>query len=254
VSPRERFHRALAIGSVVFVASACGEKPKPQNALLTAQVAQTATFETLKGLGAHRAESLTLNKQWVDGGTLEERDLAVVLNWEGPDRFQWRRLRDGKLRQEILLAEGSGWTRTSTRAYQLLGSTEVHQNALAEHWRLWESALEPFEERIDLRPMGDGLVEGRTAWHYTVALIPAASTARETGTTLTSLEGSVWIDKTTAIRLVAEVSGTWTTLGRLPLHHAVEFSLVRSRFGEPQDVRPPFTMKTRVDDEPEEGR
>jgi len=254
VSPRERIKHALVIGCAVVGAIGCGEKPTADDALLAAQVAQTATFETLKTLGAHRAESLTLYKQWVDGGTLEERDLAVVLTWAAPDRFQWRRLRDGKLRQEILLADGEGWKRTGSRAYQLLGSTEVHQSALAEHWRLWETALEPFEGRIELRPMGDGLVEGRTAWHYAVALIPAASTARETRTTLTSLEGSVWIDKATAVRLVAEVSGSWTTLGRLPLHHAIEFSLVRSGFGEAQDVRPPFTMRKRLDDEPEEGR
>ena len=114
--------------------------------------------------------------------------------------------------------------------------------------------MEPFEGRIDLQPAGDGLIEGRTAWHYTVALLPAPTNARDTRTTLSSLQGSVWIDKTTAVRLLAEVSGTWTTLGRLPLHHAIEFSLVRSSFGEPQAVLPPFRMKKPSDDEPKEQR
>ena len=250
---RVKSARAVAF-SWALIAIACGEKPASADALTVAQVAETATFETLQSLGSHRTEALTLQKQWVDGGVPEERDSAVVLSWDGPERFQWRTLRDGKLRQEILLAEGAGWVRSTNRPYALLDSLDVHKAALGEHWEIWDTALEPFKGRVDLQPAGDGLVEGRTAWHYTVGLLPAPANARDTRTTLTSLEGSVWIDKATAVRLIAEVSGAWTTQGRRPLHHSVEFSLIRSGFGEPQGVRPPFEMNAASDDEMEEQR
>jgi hypothetical protein len=178
-------------------------------------------------------------------GDYTDKTWAVDLKWESRGHFQWRRLRDSKLKSGVLLVDGTGWRQGTNERYTLLATPEGYQRELSENWKLWDTALEPFVGQVTLSPLGEGLVEGREAWEYGVSLTPQG-TGEEDGARArrrygpTRLNGSVWIDQKSAVRLLADVQGSWTTSGRLPLHHDMEFHLSRARFGEDQGVLPPY--------------
>ena len=186
--------------------------------------AERATVETWKSLGPHTTRAMTLTKQWLSDGPVDESDLTVEIRWQDDQTFVWRRVRDGKIRQEILLAEGAGWKRTGKRPFQLVNSPDTYLRSLADNWSVWREAMGPFLGRATVSEDGDGIVEGRPSWKYQLSLSPQDQEPISTRTELKSLSGTLWVDKATAIRLAADIQGSWTTFGRQPLHRALNRS------------------------------
>ena len=226
--------------SAIALPACFGEKTAHgQDEALT--VAEQATSETWKSLGPHTTRAVTLTKRWLTDGPPEESDLTVEIRWQDDQTFVWRRVRDGKIRQEILLSEGAGWKRSGKRPFQLVNTPDTYLRSLSENWSVWREAMGPFLGRVTMSQDGDGIVEGRPSWKYLLSLTPQEQEPISTRTELKTLSGTLWIDKATAIRLAADIRGSWTTFGRQPLHHEMSFKLERTAFAEQQGVVPPFT-------------
>jgi|GEM_PF-2254806 len=236
-----RYSAILLVGLSTGALFACFDDGAVHHQDEAIAVAQQATVETWKSLGPHTTRAVTLTKQWLADGPTQESDLTVEIRWQDDETFAWRRVRDGKIRQEIVLAEGAGWKRTGKRPFQLVNSPDAYLRSLSENWSVWGEAIGPFLGRATVSQDGEGIVEGRPAWKYQLSLTPLDQEPVATRTALKSLSGSLWVDKATAIRLAADIRGSWTTFGRQPLHHEMSFKLERTAFGEHQGVAPPFT-------------
>lgn len=223
-----------------------------------AQVSQEVQFESVDLLGPHLYLASIRNRITRTDGSTERSDEAVEIRWQDWDTFTFRRVVDAELQSAVVTVDGRPWTLRSKNRWDRRDDAEPYRLDLRQSWNAWDQALEPFGERIVLTTEGTELFEGRIVRRYKVSLAPepdADARPRAKGkrrrkkrhkavksVTLLSLDGRVWVDEGTAVRLQAEVTGELEQRGR---RRTVELQLTRSGIGQPQEIEPPVTQRKR---------
>lgn len=100
-------------------------------------------------------------------------------------------------------------------------------------------ALDPFAGRVALSDPQDAVVEGRPATRYTVALAPAAGPLRRNQHEPLDLSGWVVVDEGTALRLQAEVQGSYLENGKADRQRVVRLVHTLSAIGSPPTLEEP---------------
>ncbi len=189
----------------------CGEPVEPEKALET--VADEVQFESVTRLGPHQFVATITRTRKSAGQEPKVSDESIEIAWQDWDNFRHRRLAAGELRSASVVKNGDAWSRRLSARFEREDDAEPFRNALRTTWRVWDEALEQFDDRIVLTEVGETVVEGRPARRFEVSLSPPEDEARaqrerQAGLPLpTSLQGFVVIDEATAVRLEIDVTG-----------------------------------------------
>lgn len=220
--------------------SACGrgsgdDAPPPT----LEEVSEKVVFGSVASLGPHRLEADVVRRIFEPSGGVTERDEHVVMAWQDWDNFMLRRLQDGQVVSASLVVKGNLWVRGPKGRMRQADDPEPHRAELRLVWNLWDEALEPFRDRIELTEQESGVIEGRPARSFAVSLKALEIPVPKAQVEPLELSGTVWLDQATAVRLLAEVRGAWRNLGGDDRRREVGLYLVRSRIGEDQGLKAP---------------
>ncbi len=222
---------ATLLGTAVVLG--CPADAPPEEQLLEAS--RQVSFGDISNLGPHRLEA-SINRAVILDGVRDERGKEQVqLVWRDWDNFQLARRRDGVIISQVLVDGGKARVRRPDGRLEAVGDVEPHRVELRMAWDVWSLGLSVFEGSMLLEHMGDSELDGRVASQYRVGL-PAGEGLRTRRVVADQLEGSVWIDEATAVRLMAEVTGRWHKPGREDQINEVEVILVRTDFGLTQSL------------------
>ncbi|MDP2314156.1 MAG: hypothetical protein Q8P41_14735 [Pseudomonadota bacterium] len=166
--------------------------------------AEQATFATLTGLGSYRMQA-SVRRATGGEGTVEMVGTETVeLRWKDADHWSYVQRRDDRVRTEVVVWDAVAWANGGQGPLVRKGDAEPYRVQLAATWDPWERALESLAASIRLEPVGADLVDGRRAQRHTLVVVPPPEKRRR-GWTVTAVEGDVWIDEATAVRLQGNV-------------------------------------------------
>ncbi len=207
----------------------------------TLSASEVVSFESVAGLGPHRMSStLTWDRGAARGGSTTE---TLELVWGDWDHFLVRRLRDDRLATEELIVGGVAYTRAGKGRFRQASDAELYRVQLAGSWSHWERALEPFRGGHVSASDGDEMVESRPARRFLLSLAPEGKGVSPGSHQPESLAGRVIVDKSTAVRLRAELKGVYFEAGNPDRPVTVGLVLERADFGVFPDLSPPSAAR-----------
>lgn len=178
--------------------------------------AEEATFGTLAGLGPFRMSASVRRTTGVGPGSplasdATEESLEVVeLRWRDADHWSYLQRRDGRVRSEVVVWDAVAWAGDGDGSPERKGDAEPYRVQLATTWDPWEWGLEGLTPGITLAQQGVELLDGRRTLRHLLAPAPPPDKPRR-GWTVTAVEGEVWIDEATAVRLRGRVLASATS-------------------------------------------
>jgi hypothetical protein len=214
----------LSLGSAL----ACEPGPPPEQELVEAS--RTVSFGDIANLGPHRLDASILRSVVVDGARDDGAQDQVQLVWRDWDNFQLARRRNGEIISQVLVDGGSARVRQADGRLVPASDVEPHRVELRMAWDVWSLGLSVFDGMYELQHLGEAQLDGRHAAQYSVVLVPEEQRTRGR-VVADSLEGKVWIDESTAVRLMAEIQGSWHRVGQEAVVNEVKVILVRTDFG-----------------------
>jgi hypothetical protein len=206
------------------------------DALLAAS--ESATFENVTRLGPHRFESILQRESTYNGQTTTEK---VNMEWADWDNFQLQRSRNNRLRAENRVLRGKAFARSGKGRFRAASDAELYRVEMRHSASFWGRALEPFRGRVLAEPAESGTIDGRPAQRYTISLVDAPPPAR--GAHPISLNGEMWLDETTAVRLSGRLNGHFLKNGVEGQDVLIALTLKRDAIGivpvikRPENVR-----------------
>jgi hypothetical protein len=176
------------------------ERPAPAP---TPAVALETTLATVAGLGSHRLEARTTTTVEREGGAAEEDEESFSLRWTDIDHWQVVRRHGERVLQDVRVFEGIAWSSRNARPFEKRGDPAPYLADLTVGWDPWKQAFGSWSDAIGFRAAGTEDIEGRPALVYALEpLSGGASADRSRG--VVAVEGRVWIDEATAVRLVGD--------------------------------------------------
>lgn len=214
---------------------ACGP-PEPPPEIAIAEASGEVTWESTALLGPHHYTASVETTQFDRPSTQ-----TVDVLWADWDNYEIERRRDGRLNSRVLLLDGQVWQGDDNRM-RTSENVELYRRELATTWNVFEEALRPFADVVVLEKTSETVVEGRPALVYAVSM--KADVPTQSKSVPTELSGTVTVDEGTAVRLLADVSGTVVDhKGNSKITRVI---LTRSEIGQvPELVAPTNTGRVR---------
>ncbi len=202
------------------------------------EAAEEISFGEIVGLGPHRMQAVVTRSSVRDGERrmLSEEQLQLV--WQDWNNFQLRRLQNDRIAVDHLVSDGAAWVENERGELEQRGDPEPLRMEMRVAWDVWGQNTSPFQRHLRLDYVGEGVLEGRVARQYSLGLEPPDPRERPRLVPV-SLSGKLWLDEESAVRLMAEVQGSWSHRGREQLVHEISIILVRSDFGTAELDRSP---------------
>ncbi len=166
--------------------------------------AQT-TFASAEALGAYVSEAhreITTTREGAEPTVLRE---LTRLRWQSEDRWQWLEMRDGVRVSEVRVWDGVAWRSAAAGIFRRQADPASARADLVLSGDPWSRVLGTAAARVGYRDAGEEDIEGRKVWHYRLALLPNETPGRKSRD-VTRVEGQVWIDQVTAVRLAGELT------------------------------------------------
>ncbi len=198
-----------------------------------AEAATQVTFASLEALGSHRLDARIHTTVTIEGVPPKETLETMSLRWRDADHWQVSRRRDGVPVSDVLAWEGHAWTSTGGAPLADRGDAEPYRADLSVGWDPWRRALGTAADKLAFRPLGTESIEGRPARLYAVE---SAQPEGGKGRRIERVEGRVWIDELTSVRLVGDVTLATEHRGRA---QEVRLSFSVAGIGEDPGVSPP---------------
>lgn len=238
---------------VALAGAACAEPAEIQQ---LAEASTEVSFEAVDGLGPHHLLGRVRTTAHPATGTPFTTDEVLEIRWQDWDNFEYRRSTNGELTTALVTSGGVTWQREGDERWEERPDAEPYRVELRHAWSLWDTALEPFRDQMAFTDKGEERMEGREVRRYGLSLgssaapTPAdAPPAEPTGKAPRrkrarpvapvqprALEGDVWVDAATAVRLMADVRGEAEHRG---VRREIHLQLTRSEVGQDQPIAPP---------------
>jgi hypothetical protein len=236
----------VSMALLVFLTTGCTKALEEAPATLDV-VSEKITYDSVARMGAHHAmASITQTERRSDEVTYSSAE-TIEIAWNSWESFHFQRTLDGKVTFEAIVHQGQSASRSSRSAWTSEFDGEAARLDVYTAWNAWDEALGTFIDRVGFESIGPDTVDGRPAERFNILLKPAPTTKngrkkKRNVVTPTSLEGTVSLDKQTAVRLSADVRGI-AKQGRL--ERETSLKIRRSKIGEVQPiVLPPVQLGT----------
>ena len=237
--------RRLIVGSILFLmgCQSCEQSSELQEqAEELAEISTGIQFASVKELGSHQMVAQINRRVERDGVVDIENDETLILVWANDDSFQIQGLRDGRMMEEFVVHQGTPYKRKKDGSWVQTTDAEPVRVKVNEFWNVWDVALDKYRGRIKLVDPVPEVYEGRDAQRYTVALTELGARSKKVAQRLRKnglpvhLDGQVWLDSQTAVRLKAEVTGVWQKGTK---EEIVQFTMERTDLGTTPEVGMP---------------
>ncbi len=227
---------------VLWLTACRGEPGTDADEFLIAS--EAVTFDTVTQLGPHRMESILRWERGERRGGVSTETLELL--WGDWDNFQVRRIRDARLASEVRVVRGVAYSRSGSGRFRRADDAELYRVQLAGTWSYWERALEPFMGRVEAVRGEDAVVEGRAAQRYEISLGQADPEARGRRAHVPqSLSGAFVLDSALALRLSAQLKGTYLESGDEERPVEIRLTVQRSDLGGFPDLKAPSNPRRR---------
>ncbi|RME24750.1 MAG: hypothetical protein D6798_10485 [Deltaproteobacteria bacterium] len=239
--PARPGRRLALLGIALLAASpACRSGGDDGDRMTLAEASTEVTFASVEKLGPHHMVAMVERTDRRDTGEEHVFDELIELSWQDWDNFHVKRVVDGTTTRETIVADGRPWVRVGDR-WEERDDAEPHRVQLRTTWNVWDAALGPFLDHITLEETGKDIVEGRPARTFQVVMKPEEQRPRPKrwGFQPQRIEGTVWLDAATAVRVKASVVATSR---RQDVLRTVRLQLQRSDIGQDQDIRAPLAV------------
>lgn len=213
---------------LVAFAAGCRGPSAPGEERLRAS--QTVDFGDIAGLGPHRMEASVARTDLSDGGPARTRNEQTRLTWRSWDDFTLERARDGVPFAHFEIAGGRGQVLKPDGVMHAAADLEPLRLELRQAWDVWDPFLGPLRDVIAYTWQGQALIEGRLADQYSVSVAPSGADPASR-TVPERLDGTLWIDQASGVRLMADVTTRWHRRGHEREAHEAHLILVRTDFG-----------------------
>lgn len=191
---------------LLLLSLACPDRSlEGANSQALAVAAQETTVATFLALGPHILEAHTeVVTERPEAPTTTVKNTSR-LRWQDDRHWQWIRERDGARLSEVRVFGGKAWSAVGTAGLKARPDAEPLRAELGLDADPWVAALGAAESRILYTEAGEEDIEGRKVWRYLLALSPGTAGGRRSRDVI-SVDGQVWIDQTTAVRLAGDVT------------------------------------------------
>ncbi len=175
--------------------------------------AERVTFATLQDLGSFLLRSSTRDERTNPRATVV-RESSISLKWKDRDHWEFESLRDGKPVTHWLIYQATAWEALSGDPLTPRGDAEPLRAQLSLGWDAWEDIIALTGGRIVYGEGTEETVDGRVALRHDLTLEPPRADKRRPSRSLgdaleaTSVSGTVWIDRVTSVRVLADVVAT----------------------------------------------
>lgn len=231
----------LAVGVVLWTAcepSTSRDLDPPQVTL--AEASEQVTFASTEALGPHRFVSTWERTEFRSGSEVSHHQEVTEIRWQDWDHFVYRRQVDDRSVEDVVVYHGQAWIARGEQ-WRSVDDAEPYRTQLRMTWNTWEQVSAMFGDALSLTPEGVETIEERATRRYTVQLSESLSLERtgpQAGNQLKpqKLDGSLWVDEATAVRLIGRLNGV---LQRSNYTQEHTLRLARTNIGASQDIQPP---------------
>lgn len=196
---------------------------KPEIALVEAS--QAVTFASSEALGAHRLRSVRKQQEYHGEDVRSATTEVLLIDWADWDHWQVTQMVDEEIVSQVWVVDGRCVERSNDRFVERPDG-EPYRVQLRNTWNQWEMMMRPFTEHVQWTFVDTSMIEDRKTKQYT-----ASFTRPEMGNTglyPKDLNGTIWVDEQTAVRLVGAVEGA---LLDGPYKKTVSLTVERSDIG-----------------------
>jgi hypothetical protein len=170
-----------------------------------ANASKQVIFASVEKLGMHTYEAILERTEFEDGKELGSDEEILWVAWQDWDNFHFRRQVDQEIVQDIVVLDHKAW-KYKNGEWVEREDAEPYRVELRGTWNAWEQMLSPFEPYMVFTSKGLDDQEDRRAEHYELGIKDPPESAYKL--VPTKLQGDVWVDELTAVRLLATVQGT----------------------------------------------
>ncbi len=193
----------------------CADAPTTAEPVALPVAAERTTFASAEALGAYVLEARTQTTTTPAGGEASVVEETTRLRWRDDEHWQYVRERGGERLSETLVWEGEVYKAGRSGERRRSGDSEVARMELGQQADPWARTLGPLSSRVSLTEAGEEIIETRRVHRYALGLTPEspAGGSPRKARTVSGVEGQVWIDEATAVRLAGELVLTTETEG-----------------------------------------
>lgn len=189
----------------VLLSLSCRDAPPAEAPVTLPVAADRTTFASSEALGAYVLEARLVTTHEPDDGAPTTIEELTRLRWRDSDHWRYVRERGGERLSDTHVWEGQVWKAGRSGELRRTGDSEVARMELGQQADPWERTLGPLAARLSLTEVGEEIIETRRVHRYQLSLAPAPERTRK-GIDVLSVEGQVWIDEETAVRLAGELT------------------------------------------------
>jgi hypothetical protein len=185
---------------------ACNEDGPPvQPPEVFPEAAARTTFASAEALGAYVLEAhRKITTTRASGETTVVTELSR-LRWQSEAQWQWLEMRDGARVSEVRVWEGTAFRASGSGLFRRQLDVAGARGDLTVSGDPWSRSLGTAADRVSYDEAREEEIEGRKVWHYRLGLLLSDSPGRKARDVL-GVEGQVWIDQQTAVRLAGDVT------------------------------------------------
>jgi len=222
----------------MWISLACVRAPQPEVPEDLAEASEQVIFESVEDIGSHVYNATVVREEFHQDDKLSSHVETVEIIWSDWDNFSYRRIVDKTETLNVRVVSGTPFKKSRAGLWAKKRDAEPYRIQMSHAWNVWEQNTKPFQAAMIKRPTELEAIESRDTQIYILELGPLADSDGSKFRPK-SLDGKVWVDKKTAVRLKAEVKGSLSTSHGTK---TMELNLERSKIGHALTLNPPTIL------------
>jgi hypothetical protein len=219
---------AMYTGYFIFLILSCltgseRDASTPEEALVKAS--ETVIFASVEKLGPHRSISTFQRTEFQNDDELSQHEEILQITWKDWDNFRSTLKVDQEIASDVLINNFETWE-FSGGQWKRRVDGEPYRVQLRSTWNQWDDVMRHFSEFVEWEKVTVETIESRSTKKYVARFTKPEKT---TSSFLPiSLEGTVWVDEGTAVRILGELKGV---LGRGEYKKEIKLQIQRTEIG-----------------------
>ena len=219
---------------MMWFALACIRAPQPEVSEDLAEASEQVIFASVEEIGSHVFNASVLREKFHREDKLSSHLESVEIVWSDWDNFSYRFVVDDAETLNVRVVGGKPYKKRAG-SWSVKQDAEPYRIQMRTLWNVWEQNTKPFQSTMIKRQGERESIESRDAQIYTLELGPQPD-SEGLAIKPISFDGTIWVDKKTAVRLKADVKGEVATQGG---KKRVALKIERSKIGHMLELKIP---------------